>query len=71
LSRAYTFIFQFVLEHGYADIFYRDNLDIRQREAAVVAALVAVENADPQLSFHMMAGMGTGSGSFARSFAAA
>lgn len=53
-------LFSMVLEHGYADIFYRDNLDIRQREVAVVAAMVAVENADPQLSFHIMAGMGTG-----------
>ena len=53
-------LFNLVLEHGYADIFYRDNLDIRQREAAVVAAMVAVENADPQLSFHIKAAMGTG-----------
>ena len=53
-------LFSLVLEHGYADIFYRDNLDIRQREAAVVAAMVAVENADPQLSFHILAAMGTG-----------
>jgi 4-carboxymuconolactone decarboxylase len=53
-------LFALVLEHGYADIFYRDNLDIRQREAAVVAAMVAVENAEPQLSFHILAAMGTG-----------
>ena len=53
-------LFTLVLEHGYADIFYRDNLDIRQREAAVVAAMVAVENADPQLSFHMLASLKTG-----------
>jgi len=53
-------LFGLVLEHGYADIFYRDNLDILYREVAVIAALVAVENADPQLSFHIQAGMGLG-----------
>jgi 4-carboxymuconolactone decarboxylase len=53
-------LFSLILEHAYADIFYRDNLDIRQREAAVVAALVAVGNVDPQLSFHIMAALGTG-----------
>jgi 4-carboxymuconolactone decarboxylase len=53
-------LFSLILEHAYADIFYRDNLDIRQREVAVVAALVAVGNVDPQLSFHIMAALGTG-----------
>lgn len=48
------------LEFGYADIFSRDNLDVKHRQIATIAALTALGNAQPQLKFHINAGMNIG-----------
>ena len=51
---------KFVLEYGYADIFSRDNLDIKYRQIATISALTALGNAQSQLKFHINAGMNIG-----------
>jgi len=51
---------KFVLEYGYGDIFSRDNLDIKHRQIATIAALTALGNAQSQLKFHINAGMNIG-----------
>ena len=48
------------LEFGYADIFSRDNLDKKHRQIATIAALTALGNAQPQLKFHINAGLNIG-----------
>lgn len=50
----------FLKEHLFADIFYRDNLDYLSREIATVAALAAMQGTNPQLQAHMDAAMITG-----------
>ncbi|GAP72034.1 carboxymuconolactone decarboxylase [Candidatus Symbiothrix dinenymphae] len=49
-----------MLEFGYADIFSRDNLDVKHRQIATIAALTALGNAQPQLKFHISAGLNIG-----------
>ncbi len=51
---------KFTLEYGYADIFARDNLDKKHRQIATIAALAAMGNAQPQLKFHINAGLNIG-----------
>lgn len=51
---------RFVLEYGYGDIFSRDNLDKKHRQIATIAALTALGNAQPQLKFHINAGLNIG-----------
>lgn len=51
---------KFALEYGYADIFSRDNLDKKYRQIATIAALTALGNAQPQLKFHISAGLNIG-----------
>jgi len=51
---------KFTLEYGYADIFSRDNLDKKYRQIATIAALAALGNAQPQLKFHINAGLNIG-----------
>lgn len=51
---------RFVLEYGYADIFARDNLDVKHRQIATIAALAALGNVAPQLKFHINAGLNIG-----------
>ena len=48
------------LEFGYADIFSRDNLDKKYRQIGTIAALTALGNAQPQLRFHINAGLNIG-----------
>lgn len=48
------------LEFGYADIFSRDNLDPKYRQIATISALTAMGNAQPQLKFHINAGLNIG-----------
>jgi len=50
----------FLKEHLFADIFARDNLDIRSREIATISALASMEGVNPQLQFHLNAGMNVG-----------
>ena len=49
-----------MLEFAYADIFSRDNLDKKHRQIATIAALTALGNAQPQLKFHINAGLNIG-----------
>jgi 4-carboxymuconolactone decarboxylase len=51
---------KFTLEFGYADIYSRDNLDRKHRQIATIAALTALGNAQPQLKFHINAGLNIG-----------
>lgn len=51
---------KFTLEFGYADIFSRDNLDPKYRQIATIAALTALGTAQPQLKFHINAGLNIG-----------
>ncbi|MHC1685808.1 MAG: carboxymuconolactone decarboxylase family protein [Clostridiaceae bacterium] len=44
----------------YADIYSRDNLDKKYRQIATIAALTALGNAQPQLRFHINAGLNIG-----------
>ena len=50
----------FLNEHLFADIFGRDNLDIRSREIATISALAIMKGVNPQLQFHLNAGMNVG-----------
>lgn len=64
LKAAYTEfspeLLKFTLEYGYADIFSRDNLSKRYRQIATIAALTALGTAQPQLNFHIHAGLNIG-----------
>ncbi|MBW8887621.1 MAG: carboxymuconolactone decarboxylase family protein [Fibrobacteres bacterium] len=51
---------RFTLEYGYADVYSRDNLGRRERQIATIAALTAMGNAEPQLRFHVNAGLNVG-----------
>lgn len=51
---------KFTLEYAYADIFSRDNLEEKFRQIATIAALTASGTAQPQLRFHINAGLNIG-----------
>ncbi len=51
---------KFTLEYGYADIFSRDNLGPKYKQISTIAALTALGNAQPQLKFHINAGLNIG-----------
>lgn len=51
---------KFILEYGYADIFSRDNLSEKYRQIATISALAALGTAEPQLKFHINAGLNIG-----------
>lgn len=53
-------LIQFAIEYGYGDIFSRDNLDKRYRQIATIFALATLGNAQPQLKFHIEAGLNIG-----------
>lgn len=46
--------------HSYADIIARNNLNKKYRQIATIAALTALGNAQPQLKFHINAGLNVG-----------
>ncbi|WP_234117494.1 carboxymuconolactone decarboxylase family protein [Clostridium hydrogenum] len=46
--------------NGQADIYARNNLNKRYREIATISALAALGNAEPQLRFHINAGLNVG-----------
>lgn len=48
---------RFVIEFGFSDIFSRPALHPKYREISTIAALTAMGNAEPQLSFHIRAGL--------------
>lgn len=51
---------RYTLEYGYADIANRNNLDVKLRQVATIAALTASGSAAPQLKFHINAGLNIG-----------
>ncbi|MBA4057100.1 MAG: carboxymuconolactone decarboxylase [Marivirga sp.] len=51
---------KFTLGFAYADILSRDNLSKKHRQIATIAALTALGNAQPQLKFHINAGLNIG-----------
>lgn len=51
---------EYVVAYGYGDIYSRKNLDIKLRQIATIAALVAIGTAEPQLNFHINAGLNVG-----------
>lgn len=51
---------EYVVAYGYGDIYSRENLDIKLRQIATIAALVAMGTAEPQLNFHINAGLDVG-----------
>lgn len=51
---------KFTLEYGYADIFSRDSLSKKYRQIATISALTALGTAQPQLKFHINAGLNIG-----------
>lgn len=53
-------LIKFILEYGYADIYARDNLNKQYRQIATIAALTALGTAQPQLKFHIHAGLNVG-----------
>ena len=49
-----------MVEFGFGDIYSRPGLDLKTREIAVVAALTALGNAQPQLKVHPHAALNVG-----------
>ncbi|APG27618.1 carboxymuconolactone decarboxylase [Syntrophotalea acetylenivorans] len=53
---------QFLVEHLFADIFYRDVLSHQQRELATISILAAMTGTEPQLKAHLRVSMNAGLG---------
>ena len=51
---------KFIIEYPYGDIYSRKGLDLKSKEIAIIAALTALGNAQPQLKFHINAGLNIG-----------
>lgn len=51
----------FIIEYAFGDVYTRDGLDLKSKEIAVVAALTAMGNAQPQLKVHINGALNTGS----------
>ncbi len=51
---------RYLIEFPFGDIYSRPGLDLRSREIAVVAALTALGNAQPQLKVHLQAALHVG-----------
>lgn len=51
---------RYVIEFAFGDIYSRPGLDLRSREIAVIAALTALGNAQPQLKVHINAALNVG-----------
>jgi 4-carboxymuconolactone decarboxylase len=49
-----------VIEFPFGDIYSRPNIDLKTREIAVVAALTALGNAQPQLKVHLHGAINVG-----------
>ncbi len=50
----------YIIEYAYGDIYSRKELDLKSKEIAIIAALTALGNAQPQLKFHINAGLNIG-----------
>jgi 4-carboxymuconolactone decarboxylase len=51
---------RYLIEFPFGDVYSRPGLDLRSREIAVVAALTALGNAEPQLKVHLRAALNVG-----------
>jgi 4-carboxymuconolactone decarboxylase len=51
---------RYVIEFPFGDIYTRPGLDLKSREIAVVAALTALGNAQPQLKVHIHGALNVG-----------
>lgn len=51
---------RYIIEYGFGDVYSRPGLELKVRELATVAALVAMGNARPQLEVHLAAAMNVG-----------
>jgi 4-carboxymuconolactone decarboxylase len=51
---------RYVVEFAFGDIHCRQQLDLRSREIATIAALTAMGTAGPQLRAHILAGLSVG-----------
>lgn len=51
---------RFVYEYAYGDIFSRPGVDVKSRQIATIAALVALGNARPQLKSHIHGALNVG-----------
>ncbi|WP_211229811.1 carboxymuconolactone decarboxylase family protein [Olivibacter sitiensis] len=49
----------YIIEYAFGDIYSRDGLDLKSKEIAVVAALTAIGNAQPQLKVHINGALNT------------
>lgn len=52
---------KFIIEYAFGDIYARETLDMKSKEIAVGAALIAMGNAEPQLKVHINGALNTGS----------
>jgi 4-carboxymuconolactone decarboxylase len=51
---------RYIIEFAFGDIYDRPGLDLKSREIATVAALIALGNAQPQLKVHLHGALNVG-----------
>ncbi|MDP4145913.1 MAG: carboxymuconolactone decarboxylase family protein [Bacillota bacterium] len=51
---------RYMIEYSFGDIYSREGLDLKSKEVAVVAALTALGNAEPQLKVHINGALNVG-----------
>lgn len=51
---------KYMIEYSFGDIYSREGLDLKSKEMAVVAALTALGNAEPQLKVHINGALNVG-----------
>lgn len=51
---------RYIIEFGFGDVYSRPGIDLKTRELATVAALVALGNARPQLEVHLHGALNVG-----------
>lgn len=60
LAKLFPEFARYLVEFPFGDIYARENLGLRERELATVAALCALGNASPQLRVHVHAALHVG-----------
>lgn len=53
-------LMKYIIEYSFGDIYSREGLDLKSKEIAVVAALTALGNAQPQLKVHINGALNVG-----------
>lgn len=51
---------KYMIEYSFGDVYSREGLDLKSKEIAVVAALTALGNAEPQLKVHINGALNVG-----------